>query len=54
MMTVFHFRTLLKKRGDYRAFLLYFAAFFTVFLAVPILVVLFAAPTRGISWDSSG
>jgi membrane protease YdiL (CAAX protease family) len=44
MMTVFHHRTLLKKRGDYRAFLLYFAAFFTLFLAVPVLIILFAAP----------
>lgn len=44
MMTVFHFRTLLKKRGDYRAFLLYFTAFFTAFLAVPLLIVLVAAP----------
>jgi membrane protease YdiL (CAAX protease family) len=51
MMTVFHFRTLLKKRGDYRAFMLYFAAFFTAFLALPILVVLIAAPNpRDFLW----
>jgi len=51
MMTVFHFRTLLKKRGDYRAFLLYFAVFFTAFMAVPILVVLVAAPSpRDFLW----
>jgi membrane protease YdiL (CAAX protease family) len=44
MMTVFHHRTLLKKRGDYRAFLLYFTAFFILFLAVPVLIILIAAP----------
>lgn len=44
MMTVFHFRTLLGKRGDYRAIMLYFAAFFTAFLALPVLIVLVAAP----------
>jgi len=44
MMTVFHHRTLLKKHGDYRAFLLYFAAFFALFLAVPVLIILLAAP----------
>lgn len=44
MMTVFHHRTLLKKRGDYRAFLLYFTAFFALFLAVPVLIILIAAP----------
>ena len=45
MMTVFHFRTLLKKCGDYRAGLSYFAAFFTAFLGLPVLVVLVAAPS---------
>jgi membrane protease YdiL (CAAX protease family) len=44
MMTVFHHRTLLKKHGDYQAFLLYFAAFFALFLAVPVLIILLAAP----------
>jgi membrane protease YdiL (CAAX protease family) len=44
MMTVFHHRTLLKTRGDYRAFLLYFTAFFALFLAVPVLIILIAAP----------
>ncbi len=44
MMTVFHHRALLKKRGDYRAFLLYFTAFFALFLAVPVLIILIAAP----------
>jgi membrane protease YdiL (CAAX protease family) len=51
MMTVFHFRTLLKKRGDYRAALLYFAAFFTAFLALPVLIVFVAAPSP---WDFLG
>jgi membrane protease YdiL (CAAX protease family) len=45
MMTVFHFRTLLKKRGDYRAIMLYFAAFFTAFMALPVLGVLVTAPS---------
>ncbi len=44
MMTFFHYRALLKKRGDYQAFLLYFAAFFAFFLAVPVLIILIAAP----------
>lgn len=44
MMTVFHFRTLVKTRGDYRAFLLYFMAFFTAFLALPLVIVFAGAP----------
>jgi membrane protease YdiL (CAAX protease family) len=43
MMTVFHHRTLLKKRGDYQGSLLYFAAFFVLFFAVPMLIVAVAA-----------
>ena len=44
MMTVFHHSTLRKKHGDYRACLLYFAAFFSLFLAVPLVIIGLAAP----------
>ncbi len=39
MVTVFHHRTLRRGRGELRAFLLYFAAFCLLFLALPLLIV---------------
>jgi membrane protease YdiL (CAAX protease family) len=45
--TGFHHRTLRKKRGDYRAFLLYFTAFFSLFMAGPIIIIFAAAPRPG-------
>jgi membrane protease YdiL (CAAX protease family) len=47
MSTVFHHRTLSKKHGDCRAFLLYFAAFFSLFLAVPLSIIALAASSPG-------
>jgi membrane protease YdiL (CAAX protease family) len=45
IMTRFHHRTLRRKHADYQAFLLYFAAFSALFLAVPILIIVAAAPS---------
>jgi membrane protease YdiL (CAAX protease family) len=47
MMTVFHHRTLRTKVGDFRGSILYFAAFFAVFMAVPLLIILVCAPRLG-------
>jgi len=43
MVTVFHHRTLRHGRSELRAFLLYFAAFFLFFLAVPLVLILLTA-----------
>jgi membrane protease YdiL (CAAX protease family) len=43
MVTVFHHRTLRRGRGELRTFLLYFAAFFLFFLAVPLALILLTA-----------
>ncbi len=48
IMTVFHHRTLVRKHGGYRGFLLYFVAFFALFLAIPALIIIAAAPGP---WD---
>jgi membrane protease YdiL (CAAX protease family) len=47
MVTVFHHRTLVRKHGDYRAFVLYFAAFFSLFLAVPLVIIALAVSSPG-------
>ena len=47
MATVFHHRTLRRGHGDYRAFILYFAAFFGLFMAVPLVIIGLAAPSPG-------
>jgi membrane protease YdiL (CAAX protease family) len=47
MMTVFHHRTLRAKHGDFRGAILYFAAFFVLFLAVPLVIILAGAPRPG-------
>lgn len=54
MMTGFHQRTLRTKFGDFRGPLLYFAAFFGMFLAVPVLIILACGPVPGSSCGSSG
>ena len=54
IMTVGHHRTLIRKHGDYRGVLLYFAAFFVVFLAVPALIIIAAAPSPGDFFTSLG
>ena len=43
MVTVFHHRNLQRGRGELKAFLLYFAAFFLFFLAVPLVLILLSA-----------
>jgi membrane protease YdiL (CAAX protease family) len=43
MVTVFHHRNLRRGRGELRAFLLYFAAFFLFFLALPMALILLTA-----------
>ena len=43
MITVFHHKTLLRKSGDYQAILRYFAFFFALFFALPVLIVLLAS-----------
>jgi membrane protease YdiL (CAAX protease family) len=45
IMTVGHHRTLVRKHGEYRGVLLYFAAFFVLFFAVPALIIIAAAPS---------
>jgi len=47
MMSVLHYRTLLKKYGDYQAFLRYFALFFALFFAVPVLTVFVGSAEPG-------
>jgi membrane protease YdiL (CAAX protease family) len=47
MMTVFHHRTLRAKHGDFRGAMLYFAAFFALFLAVPLAIILAGAARPG-------
>jgi len=47
MMSVFHYRTLLKKYGDYQAFLRYFALFFALLFAVPVLIVVAGSAEPG-------
>ena len=54
IMTVGHHRTLIRKHGDYRGVLLYFAAFFVLFLAVPALIIIAAAPSPGDFFTSMG
>jgi membrane protease YdiL (CAAX protease family) len=43
-MTFFHYRRLLKKGDDFRAFLGYFVAFFCLFLAIPCLIIVVFSP----------
>jgi membrane protease YdiL (CAAX protease family) len=43
-MTLFHYRSLLRKGDDFRAFLSYFVVFFWLFLGVPCLIILFFSP----------
>lgn len=47
MMTGFHRRTLQAKFGDLRGTILYFVAFFAMFLAVPVLIIVACAPHPG-------
>ncbi len=44
MITVLNYRTFLKKRGDFRSVLLYFAAFFLAFMAVPVSIIVVLSP----------
>ena len=50
MMTVFHHSRLVRRRDDFRAFLLYFISFCTAFLVLPVVIVfmLSADPVRSI------
>jgi len=43
MLTVFNYKSFLRKYDDFKAFLLYFALFFLTLMAVPCLIVLLAA-----------
>jgi membrane protease YdiL (CAAX protease family) len=43
MVTVFHHRSLRRKHDELRAFLLYFAAFFLLFLAAPLALIMISA-----------
>jgi membrane protease YdiL (CAAX protease family) len=54
MVTVFHHRNLRRGRGELRAFLLYFAAFFLFFLAVPLALVLMTAADPAVFLRSAG
>ncbi len=47
MMTGFHRRTLQAKFGDLRGAVLYFVAFFAMFLAVPVVIIVACAPQPG-------
>ena len=54
MITVLHHRRLLKKSGDYHAFLRYFAFFFALFFALPVLIVFTASADPGAFLASCG
>jgi membrane protease YdiL (CAAX protease family) len=54
MVTVFHHRNLRRHRGDLSAFLLYFAAFFLFFLAVPLALILLTAAEPAAFLRSAG
>lgn len=54
MISVFHHRRLLKKSGDYRATLRYFALFFVMFFALPVLIILLASAEPGAFLASRG
>ena len=54
MVTVFHHRTLRQGRKELRAFLLYFAAFFLFFLALPLALVLLTAADPAAFLRSAG
>lgn len=40
MLTIFHYKQLLKKYNDFKAFLLYFSFFFLTFLIIPLFIIL--------------
>jgi membrane protease YdiL (CAAX protease family) len=54
MITVFHHKTLLRKYGDYQAFLRYFAFFFALFFALPVLIILLSCAEPGTFLASCG
>lgn len=54
MITVFHHKTLLRKYGDYQAFLRYFGFFFVMFFALPVLIILLSSAEPGTFLASCG
>lgn len=54
MVTVFHHRNLRRGRDELRAFLLYFAAFFLFFLAIPLGLIMLSAADAGAFLRSAG
>lgn len=54
MITVFHHKRLLRKYGDYQAFLRYFGFFFVMFFALPMLLILLASAEPGAFLASRG